>query len=295
MKRIIYLVALGLLLFRVEVPGQFFANPSFEGTPGLSVPPPEWQPFSTFSTPDTEPLPCDHYMPSHGNTYLTLVTRGEGYDPGGEREDIITSLLIPLEPGHYYSLSVDLASRDEVGHFTWDEGFVAYNEPVALRIYGTDEGTMTGELLAESEAITGNAWERDTFILVPCLPSRFLILEVFTVSGSPGWGNLLLDALSMEELDELPLDMGELIIPNVFTPNGDGFNDELVIRGLRSGSSLMIYDRTGKELFKSADYRNNWDGRDRSGKDLPPGTYWYVLIPSHLNDVYKGYLYLKRE
>jgi gliding motility-associated-like protein len=108
-------------------------------------------------------------------------------------------------------------------------------------------------------------------------------------------GHLLLDNLVLEELDELPLDAGELVIPNVFTPNGDGVNDLLVIRGLRKGSSLHVYDRWGQEVYVSDDYTQDWEGRDPAGEALPEGTYWYVLLPSHLPRAYKGYIYLKRE
>jgi gliding motility-associated-like protein len=278
-----------------EVPGQYFINPSFEGIPGISIPPPAWEPFDPSATPDTEPLPCDHYPASDGDTYLTLVTRGAGTGSGAAGESVVTSLLLPLEQGKYYRLSVDLASRDDLGHFTWEEGYMAYTVPVILRIHASAGGSVKGELLAESEAITHHVWENHSFILIPESVSASLVMEVATAGGSPGWGNLLLDRLEMEEIAELPLDMGELIIPNVFTPNGDGVNDELVIRGLRRGSSLLIYDRTGKEVFASTDYENNWDGKDGYGKDLPPGTYWYVLFPSHLADVFKGSLYLKRE
>jgi gliding motility-associated-like protein len=291
----IYIIALILGLTEGEALGQYFINPSFEGTPGISTVPPAWEPFDPSATPDTEPLPCDHFPASDGDTYLTLVTRGTGSGSGGTGENVVTSLLLPIEQGKYYRLSVDLVSRDDLGHFSWEEGFIAYTFPVVLRIHASAGGSVKGELLAESEAITNHVWENYSFILVPQSVSTSLIMEVATVSGSPGWGNLLLDRLEMDEIDELPLDMGELIIPDVFTPNGDGVNDELVIRGLRKGSSLLIYDRTGREVFASTDYGNNWDGKDGNGEDLPQGTYWYVLFPSHLADVYKGSLFLKRE
>jgi gliding motility-associated-like protein len=275
--------------------GQFFTNPSFEGTPGISIPPPSWQAFDENSTPDTDPVACYNFQASDGETYLTLVTRGEGHEFPGTSENITTTFLQPVEQGKYYSLSVDLASRDDVGHFTWTEGFSAYTAPVILRIYGSEGKPDKGELLAESAEITLQEWSSFSFILIPQETATWLILEVIPAQGTYAWGNLLLDHLEMEELDELPLDLGELIIPNVFTPNGDGINDELVIRGLRSESSLLVYDRTSKEVFSSSNYEQNWDGKDKSGEDLPADTYWYILLPSHLPDVYKGFIYLKRE
>jgi gliding motility-associated-like protein len=274
--------------------GQYFSNPSFEGPPGIATPPPSWEPFDEHATPGTEPLSCDHFTASEGQTYLTLVTRGNGHPYPGTSENVYTLLVHPLEAGHYYLLTVDLASRYDVGHFSWEEGFVAYTAPVRLKVFGFRGESEQGELLAETEKVLHDTWEGYRLYLIPTREYTGLILEVAGTEDTPGWGNLLVDGLGMEEVEDLPLDAGELVIPNVFTPNGDGFNDRLVIRGLRKGSSLLIYDRLGKEVFRSTDYGHDWDGKDKKGNDLPEGAYWYVLSPSHLDKVLKGSLYLKR-
>jgi len=60
-----------------------------------------------------------------------------------------------------------------------------------------------------------------------------------------------------------------LIIANVITPNGDGKNDNFVVPV--AGSALEVYNRWGKSVFKSADYKNDW------GKGVTNGTYFYVV------------------
>jgi gliding motility-associated-like protein len=74
-------------------------------------------------------------------------------------------------------------------------------------------------------------------------------------------------------------------IPNVFTPNGDGFNDVFEIKGLEQfpGSSLTILDRNGKLVYQSADYKNNW-----KASNLPKGTYFYSLIINDGNKSERG-------
>jgi len=86
-------------IFSGEARGQFLTNPSFEGTPGISTPPPSWVPFDAYSTPDTDPLACDNFLASDGETYLTLVSRGEGHEFSGTHESITSTLLTPLESG----------------------------------------------------------------------------------------------------------------------------------------------------------------------------------------------------
>jgi len=60
-----------------------------------------------------------------------------------------------------------------------------------------------------------------------------------------------------------------LILSNVITPNGDGKNDIFYVPV--SGSSLEIYNRWGKSIYKSAAYKNDF------GKGIANGTYFYVV------------------
>ncbi|WP_205942680.1 gliding motility-associated C-terminal domain-containing protein [Pedobacter psychroterrae] len=79
--------------------------------------------------------------------------------------------------------------------------------------------------------------------------------------------------------DEVVIDVREkVMIPNAFTPNGDGVNDILTIPGLDSykQSTLTFFDRNGQRIFKSLAYPKPWDGT-HNGKSLPTGTYYYVI------------------
>ena len=65
-------------------------------------------------------------------------------------------------------------------------------------------------------------------------------------------------------------------IPNVFTPNGDGFNDKLIAKssGLVEKVDFRIFNRNGLMLFKTSDPKLNWDGTYK-GKIVSPGVYFY--------------------
>lgn len=69
----------------------------------------------------------------------------------------------------------------------------------------------------------------------------------------------------------------ELRIPNAFTPNGDGVNDEwkVAYRSL-TRFSCTIFDRYGNELFRFTDPSIGWDGKYK-GKEVSPGVYFYVI------------------
>ncbi|MFM2285468.1 MAG: hypothetical protein RLZZ543_965, partial [Bacteroidota bacterium] len=72
-----------------------------------------------------------------------------------------------------------------------------------------------------------------------------------------------------------------LFLPNAFTPNGDGFNDFYVIKGLNEKSainSFTVWDIKRQEVFSAKNYSNNWDGKSTSGSRLPAGTYYAVFV-----------------
>jgi len=68
-----------------------------------------------------------------------------------------------------------------------------------------------------------------------------------------------------------------VVIPNVITPNGDGINDMLTIQNLMNwdNRALTIFNRWGGIVFKTEDYRNDWNG---SG--VSDGVYFGVLVIS---------------
>ncbi|MFN5369971.1 MAG: gliding motility-associated C-terminal domain-containing protein [Bacteroidia bacterium] len=72
---------------------------------------------------------------------------------------------------------------------------------------------------------------------------------------------------------------GLIQLPNGFTPNGDGFNDFYVIRGIQGyeGNQMNVFNRWGSLVYSAKDYQNNWDGTSNDGNLLPDGTYFIVV------------------
>nr|WP_319398089.1 gliding motility-associated C-terminal domain-containing protein [uncultured Carboxylicivirga sp.] len=80
-----------------------------------------------------------------------------------------------------------------------------------------------------------------------------------------------------------------ILIPNAFSPNGDGINDYYKIQGSFTdevgSSSLEVYNRWGTLVYRSKGerYDNSWDGKSNAGamvslgENLPNGTYFYIF------------------
>jgi gliding motility-associated-like protein len=71
---------------------------------------------------------------------------------------------------------------------------------------------------------------------------------------------------------------------NAFTPNKDGFYDTWFITNgnCLKRATVLVYNRYGRKVFESQDYKNNWDGTYKN-KPLPDGTYYYVINYELLN------------
>jgi len=73
-------------------------------------------------------------------------------------------------------------------------------------------------------------------------------------------------------------EVNNLYIPNVFSPNGDGYNDVLLVRGATlQNINFRIFNRWGEKVFETTDITKGWDGK-QNGKPVDSGVYVYQLI-----------------
>ncbi|HLP14235.1 MAG TPA: gliding motility-associated C-terminal domain-containing protein [Flavobacteriales bacterium] len=90
---------------------------------------------------------------------------------------------------------------------------------------------------------------------------------------------------------------GGIVVPNVFSPNGDGINDGwFVLTGNLAEYDLQIFNRWGQLMFGSTDISQKWDG-NYNGTACVEGTYYYVLKAKTLMKDYSqtGALLLVRQ
>ncbi|MEP2671520.1 MAG: gliding motility-associated C-terminal domain-containing protein [Cyclobacteriaceae bacterium] len=83
----------------------------------------------------------------------------------------------------------------------------------------------------------------------------------------------LRDALGCRKDYPVTIDVdNNLMVPNIFTPNGDGINEVFFIRNIPDATEVMITNRWGKQVYSSTNYQNDWDGGD-----IADGVYYYRI------------------
>ncbi len=109
---------------------------------------------------------------------------------------------------------------------------------------------------------------------------------IYTLTVTNEYGCTSTDAL------EVIVDIG---IPNFFTPNDDGYNDtwEIPFLQLETEATVSVYDRFGNMLVRYKAAEGGWDGTS-NGRELPTGTYWYIIEVPGMDKPFKGPVTLKR-
>jgi gliding motility-associated-like protein len=82
---------------------------------------------------------------------------------------------------------------------------------------------------------------------------------------------------------------------NAISPNGDGKNDVFYISEVQEfpENNLQILNRWGQLVFEMKNYNNTWNGKNKAGKDLEDGVYYYILELGQSNTIQTNKKFLK--
>ncbi|MCL6259317.1 gliding motility-associated C-terminal domain-containing protein [Aquiflexum sp. TKW24L] len=130
------------------------------------------------------------------------------------------------------------------------------------------------------------------------LPAEKITLEIEVIAESIA-SIVNVANVDSNEKDSNPIDNTasashrqlDFSIPNAFSPNGDGINEEWVVKGLLDiypNNRLVIVNRLGVEVYKTNNYKNDWNGQG-----VGEGTYFYQLSLTSQDgreEVFTGYL-----
>jgi len=173
----------------------------------------------------------------------------------------------------------------EITFYKPPENTDAGNDQVLDYIFETNlEANTPAEGYGEWTIVSGNANIHDIYN-----PETF-ISELSYGTTVLKW---TIENGACSDYDDVSISIGDLKIPNGFSPNDDGFNDFFEIPGIDSyQNKVSVFNRWGKLIFEMEQYNNTWDGKNDNGKPLPDDTYFYVI---ELNGkTYNGYIMINR-
>jgi len=119
-------------------------------------------------------------------------------------------------------------------------------------------------------------WYRLSTVFAAPETAEGVVVKLINLNGAGGCGNdLALDDIQLKQCGECsPM---PLYVPEAFSPNNDGLNDELAVFLRRADSfSLTVYNRWGRPVFTSNTLTRRWDG-NFSGSPCPAGDYTWVV------------------
>ncbi len=224
---------------------------------------------------------------------ITTVTGGSGnytYNiNGGQQFDINQSISLPA--GIYIiNVSDDRGCTDDTTYMIVEPNpiLVTLGPDGPVNHLG-DSLYISGTVDQSDNPINNTLWTSDGKMSCPtcqgtwvynALPTLYT-WTVTDINGCTGSANILVD-----------VDYNRAVyIPNVFSPNNDGRNDDFKIftgLGVTTINYLRIYDRWGnliheeKGLLPSAAGAGKWDGTFK-GDPLNPGVYIYVAEISFID------------
>ncbi len=108
-------------------------------------------------------------------------------------------------------------------------------------------------------------------------PGNYRVVNWVTNSFCPCQDQTDPDCMADSTEFTIAVSVSELKVPNAFSPNGDGNNDEfrVVYRSIRE-FHCWIYNRWGKLVYEWTDPAKGWDGTI-NGQPAPEGAYYYVI------------------
>ncbi len=220
-----------------------------------------------------------------GYAYITCRVFSNSYQ--NAREYLQVKLLEPLVAGNQYNVEFFI-SLDSANYAIDRIGMYLSDTIIWLPLYDFHVLSFTPQIAnPEYNYITNTTgWERISGIYTAQGGERYITIGNFyddnnthqvlidtTLSGIPGCG-FYIDDVSVTLIEE-PKTENVLYIPNIFSPNNDGQNDKLFVRGQQIESlHFIIYNRWGNLVYESNDINHGWDGT-QNGKKSETGVYVY--------------------
>lgn len=223
--------------------------------------------------------PTEH---THGEAIFDVFLSDDGsFAPPNENSSAVQSFKITVTPVNYPPDNITLSSPR-----------VLEKQPVGTyvgRLTTSDldpEDTHTYSLVAGTGSSGNEFFAIDGDQLVTNTILNWDDGEIYSIRIKSSDGEFSFEKIF--QITILKLIEG-VKFANAITPNGDGVNDTWEIEDIDAfpDALVYVYDKAGQVVFKSSGGYQPWDGT-HNGKNLPMGTYYYVIDLRDGSAVYEG-------
>ncbi len=206
------------------------------------------------------------YTANGGERYLTIGN----FSPGNtvNYQQVLPYSAVPNTLGYYLIDDVSVYEQPEV--FAGNDTLLALGDSVQLGIAGRPDvfyswQPSTGLNNPNIANPVAKPTTCITYTLTVTDTNQLACISVFT---------------DVVKVDIQNCDTSAtLTIPNVFSPNNDGINDEFKIKTKKiTAFNCKIYDRWGILVAELTQPNETWNGHTTSGKEAKNGVYYYVII-----------------
>lgn len=225
-------------------------------------------------TATATPLTCYNYNDGSINAI------GSGTGPftftitGPENLTNTTGNFLPLDPGNYTVIITNSDGCDDTTTLT-------INNPA--QVIASFTATPTTGLIPLDVATTNTSLNATNYYWDFDNGSNSILANPTTQYDTGGFYVIMLIATNGLCADTAYLTIevmlpSEITIYNVFSPNGDGVNDNFITTYKNiTDFSCMIFDRWGILMFQTTDITKGWNGKSLEGKVCSDGTYFYII------------------
>ena len=177
--------------------------------------------------------------------------------------------------------------------FTPDNGQCALNSTLAVTVNPIPQFTISGgcdgndyvlEIVQQNQTINTVDWYFNTNVIGQG--------NSIVITGQGIYTAVASNSFTCENSAQFEVTNDFCTIPKGVSANNDGDNDNFDLSNLNV-ERLQIFNRWGMVVYEQKNYTDQWEGRSNDGKELPDGTYYYI-IEQRSGKTFTGWVYLIR-
>ncbi len=235
-----------------------------------------------------------YQVPHTGAAWALMYTNTSLYGNPNWREILQVQLIDTLQVGKRYCVSFFVSRYDYCNYACNNIGALLSSFPLAN---GNSILTLTPTINNDpfvNPLLSDTTWLEVSGSFVAAGNEQWIIIgnfnndansdTVFTGVAQMGadYSAYIIDDVSVTRCDDTVITTNDnLFVPNAFSPNGDGNNDVLFVRGQNIKElHFSVYDRWGEKVFETSSINEGWDGTF-NGEKMESAVFAYYLTVTY--------------